>query len=98
MTLERPSEAFDLYSEAFCEAFEAVSFAAPDAFAAVSFAASEALAVVDSNRRAVLPVNLDDCRSTARDAANGIMSIYDQETEEKLSSGCPDVGGRAIGR
>lgn len=62
VTLERPSEAFDLYSVAVSEAFDAVSLAA-----------SVALAVVDSERRAVRPVILDVCRSTARLAENDIV-------------------------
>lgn len=62
VTLERPSEAFDLYSAAVCDTFDAVSFAA-----------SLALAVVDSNRRDVRPVNLADCRSTARDPKSDMM-------------------------
>lgn len=69
VTLERPSEAFDLYSEAVSDAFEAVSFAA-----------SVALVVVDSNRRTVRPVSFDDCRRTARDADIDIVKYYDNET------------------
>lgn len=70
VTRERPSEAFDLY-------FAAVS----DAFEAVSFAASVALAVVDSNRRDVRPVNLADCRSTARDPKNDMMNVLGSRTD-----------------
>lgn len=94
VTLERPSEALDVYSET----FDAPSFAASVALAAVSFAVWVAFVVVDSNRRAVRPVNLDDCRTTAREAGNNMMKVYDQGTEERGLSGCPDVDTRAIGR
>jgi hypothetical protein len=63
-TLERPSEAFDLYSAAVCEALEAVSFAASAPFD-----------VVDSNRRAVRPGSLVDCRNTARETFNDIVEM-----------------------
>lgn len=98
VTLDRPSEAFDLYSPAVCEVFEAASFTAPEAFEAVSFAASVALAVVDSNRRAVRPVNREDCRSMAREADIDMIKLDGQETEEEWLLGCPNVVGHAIGR
>jgi hypothetical protein len=78
VTLERPSEAFDLYFAAVWEAFEAVCFAA-----------SEALEVVDSNRRVVRPVHFDECRRTARDADNDIMEMCHQETSFKDSWTAP---------
>lgn len=62
-TLDKPSEAFDWK---FCACSVALD--------AVSFAASVALAVVDSHRRPLRTVNLADCRSTARDADNDIIS------------------------
>jgi len=71
VTLERPSEAFDLYSVAAWEAFEA----------------SVAFAVVDSNRRVVRPVNLDDCRSTARDTDNDMAENEPKRLTEK-ALGC----------
>jgi len=63
LTLDRPSEALLLYSEAVCDAFDAVSLAASVAFEAV-----------DSNLALVRPIgSLADRRNTAREMANNIM-------------------------
>lgn len=87
VTLDRPSEAFDLNSAALSVAFDADSFAASDALEAVSFAASVALVVVDSNRRALLPGNLAVCLHTARDTDNDMVKVLCEESNviEKLS-------------
>jgi hypothetical protein len=62
-TFDRPSEAFDLYSEAVCDALDAVSFAA-----------SVALLAVDSNRADVRPTgSFADRRKTARESAIDIV-------------------------
>lgn len=87
VTLERPSEAFDWNFEAVSEAFEAASFAA-----------SVALAVVDSNRRDVRPVNLADCRSTAREPRSDMVKPLEPSTDSKRFLNCPTVVGQAIGR
>lgn len=98
LTLVRPSEAFDLNSAALSDAFAAVSLAAPEAFEAVFFAASVALDVVDSNRRAVRPVNRAVCRIMAREAGIDILVIRGQETVYEWLLGFPGVDGQAIGR
>lgn len=60
VTLDRPSDALLLYSEAVSEAFDAVSFAAP-----------VALLAVDSNRRPA--GSFVERRRTARDTAKDIV-------------------------
>lgn len=85
-TFERPSEAFDWMFEAVC-----------DALAAVCFAASAALDVVDSNRRAARPVNLVDCRTTARDIGNDMVkSMHARRPEREWFSMLGEVVGKQL--